>query len=99
MQTIPKGFTVPYNFVLSHQNIIIYTLLKPVNDYPLTNINGEIDISNFQECVQDAIEAKAEECKQFSFTVLAFLNFLNNALTGIAEIYDWSSHTERCVVI
>lgn len=99
MNTIPKGFKIPYNFVLRNQNIIICTLLKPANDYPFANVDGGIDVANFQECVNDAVEAKAEECKHISFTVLAFLNFIQNALKGIAEIYDWTFHTKRCVVI
>ena len=99
MKTVPKGFKIPYNFVFSNENIIIYALLKPINNYPLTNVDGEIDVANFHECVKDAIEAKSNVCEQYSFSIAGALNFLADALKGIAEIYDYTTSTERCVVI
>lgn len=94
---------IPYKFYFSHEGMHVYALLTPIDDYPLQNVDGHFDLSNFYNCVEDAIMAEIERLgadEQFYANNIAeALEFLEQALCGIAKVIYFDIENAKQIVL
>lgn len=94
---------IPYRFLFGQENIVIYALLVPADNYPLTNVDGYEDLSNFYNCVEDAIMSEVDRIgaqEQFyADTKEEAIEFLEQALCGIASLILFDMDSAKRLII